>query len=334
MSVIGAVGDWIRRFPRARALAQSERCVTIRIDAPNRSVHGPLFVAGRERLATVTGVRFLGHDRLLATHLVGKRLYLIRYDLAARTHTVEREVPTTFGGDEVITELVDFDGRELVATTTFAPPAVTLYRLEGTQLTHFRDLPIADSDADGCHGVKFVPGRDVVCVTCTNKGRQIYFLSTTTGEILYKFGDGVWRPKDVSFVDDRRMVVISSSGNPGPRASREYRSKISLVAFDLERRRHVYLAEMQLGRCHVDSCVHQDGRIYVSSADQRGDCVRVCRVSADAIVLDGRLSSGYQFPHGVDVLPGASLLAVTNYGTSDIVITRLKPHPAPRRPET
>jgi hypothetical protein len=321
MNVVAAVGDWIRRFPRVGALP--ERCLTIRIDAPNRSVHGPLFVAGRKRLATVTAVRFLSHERLLATHLVGKRLYLIRYDLAARTHTVECEVPTTFGGDEVVTELVDFDGRELVATSSFSPPSVTLYRLEGTRLTHFRDLPIPDPDADGCHGVKFVPGRDVVCATCTNKERQIYFLSTTTGEILYQFGDGAWRPKDVSFVDDGRMVVISSSGNPGLRASREYRSKISLLAFDLQRRRHTYLAEVQLDRSHVDSCVHQDGRVYFSSTDRRGDCVRVGRVGPDRIVVDTRLSNGYSFPHGVDVLPGAKLLAVTNYGTSDIVITRL-----------
>ena len=65
--------------------------------------------------------------------------------------------------------------------------------------------------------------------------------------------------------------------------------------------------------------MYADGLLYFT--DGVADCVRVCRVAGDVISLEPSLP-GYDFPHGIDVLPSAGLMAVTNYGTSDVVITR------------
>jgi hypothetical protein len=51
--------------------------------------------------------------------------------------------------------------------------------------------------------------------------------------------------------------------------------------------------------------------------------LRACRVAGDEITFDHFLTGGFSLPHGVSVLPEEGLIAVTNYGTSDIVLSRL-----------
>jgi hypothetical protein len=293
--------------------------LTIPIAAPNRSGDPEYFVAKRKRLATVTSVRFLDDHHLIAAHLVGQRLFLVWFDFDTRCYAIEDELETTFEGKPTITDLLDIDGRGRIATSNLHAFAVSLYQIRDGRMAHERDLPIRDGQEGNCHGIQFVPPGDVVCATCTTNGRYIYFLSPETGETLYRFNDDDWMAKDVVFIDSKRMIVISSDGGPTRARRSKYQSKASLIEIDIAARRHETISELTMPSCHVDGCVYADGLLYFT--DGIRDVVRVCRMTGDVLSLEGSLP-GYNFPHGIDVLPSAGLMAVTNYGSSDIVITR------------
>ena len=190
--------------------------MVIQLEDINPSGVPEYFIGDRKRLAAATSVKLLDAARLLVGNLVGQRLYLVRYDLAAGTHQILTSVGTQFGGQPVITDLVDFDGREAVVTSNCESASVSLYRLAGDELSHVKDLPIPHPQAGFCHGVKFLPPGDVVCATCTTPFPQVFFLCTKTGALLHHFGDGGWRPKDVCFVGSDRMLVLYSFGHPTP----------------------------------------------------------------------------------------------------------------------
>jgi hypothetical protein len=328
-TVGGRVADGLRSVRRRLAGGFSMRpqaragigvpSMAIPLVAPNRSGDPEYFVAKRKRLATATSVRFLDDHHLVASHLVGQRLFLVSFDFDAGSCTIEDEIPTTFQGRPAITDLLDVDGSGGIAASNLHERAVSLYRIRDGKLVHERDLPIRDGSEGSCHGVRFMPPGDVICATCITNGRFVYFLSASTGEILYRFNDGEWVPKDVCFIDRERLLVISCSGGPRRSSGSRYESKAALIRLDLAGQRHERVSELVLPSCHVDGCAYADGVLYFTDAVR--DCIRVCRVTGDALSLEESLP-GYSFPHGIDVLPSAGLMAVTNYGSSDIVITR------------
>lgn len=282
----------------------------------NNSPFGEASVGSRSRLACCTGVQFLDNDRIAVTNLVGKRIYLVRFDLDAGTHEIEFTGPTRFGGEDVTTDLLDFDGRDGLVTSNCDAASVSLYRFAGDRIDHVEDLPIVDDQAGFCHGVKFVPDGDLVCATCTKDHRNIYFLSRGTGEVVYRFDEAGWIPKDICFVGDGRMVVVYCDAANGGEL---YRSKASLIAYDVEAGRHEVLADELLEDCHVDCCATYDGAVFLTNQHQ--DTVQVCELEDDALALVAEIG-GYDLPHGVDVHRGSNLLAVTNYGSNSVTLNR------------
>jgi hypothetical protein len=294
--------------------------LTISFEVTNRTGHSMFYVGDRKRLAGVTGVTFIDRHRLVINSLVGKRLYLVSVDWEAGSHQIVADFPT-----RVATDLVDFDGNDLVVTSNCDDRSVSLYRLSRDGFSHVRDVPIRDAGAGFCHGARFVPGGPgggALCATCITEARRIYFLEPTSGEVLYAFSlRDSWRPKDVCFLDATRLIVVSTGGEMTHDPGAPYMSKASLVTFDLSGRRHEILNEVVFAG-HVDSCVQQGGTLFVN--DQMHDRVLLFRLEGDALRLDGE-RSGYSFPHGLDVLPveGGRLLAVANYGTNAVYVERI-----------
>jgi hypothetical protein len=289
-------------------------------DIDNRR-SGWLFVGSRPRVSSATGVTLIDSERLIACSLRGQRMYLIRYDLARNAHAVASCVATTYQGRDVSTDLVDFNGEDLLVTSNCEHNSMSLYRLLGNQLYHVQDLPIPDSGADFCHGARFVPGApDIVCATCIRGAKQVYFMSTRSTEIIYQFGHDQWRPHDVCFLDERRMVVIYQKGKPTRKATTLHEAKVTLVRFDLSKKVHDVLGEAFFRETHMDCCRAHAGRLYINN--QMQDTVVVCRVVGDQISVEREIP-GYSFPHGLDVLPSRNLLAVTNYGDNTITLTPL-----------
>jgi hypothetical protein len=86
------------------------------------------------------------------------------------------------------------------------------------------------------------------------------------------------------------------------------------------------ISEVVTADSHVDACCHADGRVFVNN--QMRDGLLVYRLQNNRLEFD-REHFGYDFPHGVDALPSANLLAVTNYGSNTICLGPLPPSEPP-----
>ncbi len=292
--------------------------IVIALSMENRTQHGAHFVGTRPRFAGATSVKFVDRHRLLYASLLGRRLYLARFDWPSRSHEVVAIVD-----EKLSTDLIDFDGRDRIATSNCEDPSVSLYRLVGDEIVHARDVPIRDPGAGYCHGAGFVPGRpDLLCATCNTGECRVYFLSAETGEVVYAF-QREWKPKDVGFIDASRVVVLYVEGDVTRRPSDPYRSKVALLHVDVDRRQHRVLSEVVV-EGHLDNFAHCAGRLYVS--DQAHDLIVQFHIDGDELILDREIP-GYDMPHGVDALAidEGTLLAVTNYGSNTVDVRLMEP---------
>jgi hypothetical protein len=301
----------------------------IKLEDINPGNRGVLFIGGRGRVASATGVRLLDSERLVVCSLAGQRLYLMRYDVARGAHQIIDSIPTTYQGEAVCSDLIDYDGSGLLVVSNCKHNSATLYRIENDQLGYVKDIPIRDGSSAFCHGARFVPeAPGIVCLTCVRGDRNVYFISTSTAEIVYQFGHEQWRPHDVSFLDARRMVVVYERGKPTKRSSERYGAKAVLISFDLVNRVHELHGEIEFPEAHMDCCQVCGDRLYITN--QMRDTVVVCRLAGDRIAFEREIP-GFSFPHGLDLLPASDLLAVTNYGNNTVMLTELRT-PASRPP--
>jgi hypothetical protein len=292
----------------------------IKLEDINNSGSKELFIGPRKRLATCTSVKLLSHRRLVACSLVGQRMYLIRFDLDSGHYGIESCIPTRFDGKDVCTDLLDFDGKDRFVTSNCREGSVTVYRLTDSGLKHEKDITIPAGRSTFCHGARFVPpDGSMICATTTDEAPFAYFISVVTGEVAYKLGEGEWRVKDVCFLGDGGMIALYAEGTPRTHAATGYNSKLSLIAIDLDAKRHEILDEQMLAG-HTDCCHYLRGKVYISNASN--DSVTVFRVEDDRMVYD-REVEGFDFPHGLDVLPDPDLLAVTNYASNTIALRPL-----------
>jgi len=187
-------------------------------------------------------------------------------------------------------------------------------------LEHDKDIKIPVERSAFYHGARFVPpDGSVICATTTDKTPCAYFISTETGEIVYKLSDGELKVKDVCFFGDGRMIALYAKAAPKRNAGTGYNSRLSLIAIDLDAKRHEVLHEQVLAG-HTDCCHYLRGSVYVSNPSK--DSVMVFRVADDRLVYDREIE-GFNFPHGLDVLPDPDLLAVTNYASNTIALRSL-----------
>ena len=258
----------------------------IKLEDINNCGATELFVGPRRRLATCTSVKLLSHQRLVACHLVGQRMYLIRFDLGSGGHEIECCIPTRCDGKDVSTDLLDFDGKDRFVTSNCGDGSVTVYRLIDGRLEHDKDIKIPVERSAFCHGARFVrPDGAMICATTTDKTPCAYFISTATGEIVYKLIDGEWKVKDVCFFGDGRMIALYAKSAPKKNAGTGYSSKLSLIAIDLDARRHEVLDEQTIAG-HTDCCQYMRGQVYVSSPSK--DSVTVYRMNKQPAGLRSR----------------------------------------------
>lgn len=320
-------GEWgfSYRGPRVAAGRPGDTLLTIPLEHINNSGQAEYYCGERKRLATCTSVQFVGPNRLITSHFVGQRMYLIRFDLRLGTHEVECCIPTHFAGRPTCTDLLDFDGESLIASSNGDDPTVSLYRLREKQIEHERDVPLLDDEANFMHGVKFVPGhRDLLCAISPKSGAYVYFVAHRTGEVVFKFRDDGWIPKDAAFVNARTMIIAKTAVGGlrkhacAPHAS--FASKLSLVQFDVARKTQRILHEAHIPDCHIEACVFRKGQVVCSN--QLRDSVSAFTVKGDRLQFEWT-RNGYSFPHGVDIHPTLRVLAVSNYGTNNIIITQM-----------
>lgn len=273
------------------------------------------YVGGRARYATASSVRFLDAHTLVCCSLLGRVIYLIRFDLdGARYEVLDRQT-TLYAGRSTETDLCDVDGRGYVVTSNCESSSLSLYRRVGDEIQYVRDLPTGLL-GNFCHGVRFW-APDVVVTTTLREPRGAHFFDLASmRSLLYVATDRL--PKDVCILSGDRAVLITTDGSPElARVEEQRRSEIVVVRVDLTERRHVVIGRQLCDAGQLDSIVAYADRLYV--VDSHGG--RVLVVDASTLQQVDQVE-GLDVPHGIDVNYG--MMAITCYGTNSIQVRSLR----------
>ncbi len=305
---LGGRADQARRARRARARRRPDGPFCV--DLPDLTGRGlrPVFLERQSRYATATSVKLLDPETLVCASFLEKRLYLVRFDAGLRTHRILDEIPTTWRGLAVETDLADADptGRDIVLSS-FHHGSFTHYRREGDRLVHVRDLDTGL--ATQVHGVRFLD-RHVFAGTLGSEPTGLCFFDLERGEPILRL-DLPLKAQDSAFLSDGELLAMTVHGAPRHAPQSPYASSIFRVRFDLEAGRAEGVESRRWEDSHFDACVIHAGRLHLT--DQRNHCVRILDV--DTLEDVGRIE-GYDFPHGLDI--GFGLLAVSSYGSNAI----------------
>jgi hypothetical protein len=297
-----------RRSHRGRMAGSAPGAFVIPLpDLTGRGLR-PVYLERRSRYATVTSVRLLDPETLVCASFLEKKLYLVRFDVAAGTHRILDAISTTHRGIPVETDLADADpSGEQIALSNFHHGSLGLYRRQGDRLAFVRDLDFGLEAK--VHGVRFASG-DLVAVTVgsTPTGVRFYDLASTRPTIHV---DLPRKTQDLALLSEREMIVLSVHGAPRRRRQTDYGSDVCRVRFDPACGRAEIERLRTFADTHFDACVLHAGRLFLT--DQRNDRVEI--LDPDSLEIVGSVG-GYDFPHGIDVRFG--LLAVSNYGTNAI----------------
>jgi len=303
----------------------SHDVLTIPLKDQNLTKHGEFYIGDRKRLATCTSVKFIGNNRLVAGHMVGRYLSLIKFDIDNQTHEVLDYIETSSAGNLCSTDLLDFDQKDALITSNCESNSASLYEIVGDSIVHRSDL-IIDKDLTGfAHGAAFIPwDESLVCVATTTNQRNVIILDRETHQVRYTINDGDWKPKDVCFPGSNQMIVAYSYFPATPQnrvKGTDLMTKLSWFGFDEGCGSHHVISETYVDNCQADSCVFKNGHLYLPN--QNRDIVHVFKESKNKLRLQYDIL-GFDFPHGIDVHREQNLLAVTNYGSNTISIRNLR----------
>jgi hypothetical protein len=287
--------------------------VRIALESRNQSGHPAYWVDGRQRLATCTSVRVIGEHRLVCASLVGQALYLVEFD-ASHGHRVLDRIDTICGDTAVCTDLLDFDGNDLVATSNCEDSSVSFYRIDGDRLRHLSDLRIDGAHRGFCHGVTFVPGTDLVSVAIQSGAESFQLWSRSSGAHVASVADPGWMPKDSAFVAGNRMLALYSQ-TAKPQSGTVIRcSKLALIEFSADYQTPRKTAEWFPDTGHLDCISQAAGDVFVSDQGRN----QVHRFHFDGELRPIESLDGFNFPHGVHYDAPRGRVAVSNYGSNSV----------------
>ena len=296
----------------------------ITVDAANVTRHGAYFIGARSRLATMTAVDFISKDLLVATHFLGQKMFLIHFDLAANKWEVLQSLDTTANGVPCSTDLLEYDGTDRILTSNLEQRNVTLYRIENRRVYVEETISAKGMNPELVHGVGFIPWDPTLfCMSTTSGDLNNLIVNITTQELVYAWNDGKWVPKDICFAQDHQAIIVSTESYPSRNATdakRLLRSKIQLIRVKPDWTGHKVLSEVSIVNSQLDSCVFNNGRIYVT--DQLRDQILVLRLSNSKLRHNYSIK-GFNFPHGIAVETANYLMAVTNYGDSCVELRNI-----------
>lgn len=287
----------------------------IHIDQANRAGKPTYYVASNVRLATATGVVFVGNDQLVVTHLVGQSMHLLEYNSENYCTSQIAGIDTVFGGQLTITDLIDYDGHEHLLTSNFDDCSGSLYKIINSKLSYIKDLPLPEGSGN-CHGARFYD-KNIACLT-TNSNK-LFFMDIPSSTIIAEF-DMPYHLKDICFFDSNCAVAPFALSSPTPSIASSYASGLLYFSLDLTKLKLELIHKTFLSPCAFDAiCVdRQTGRLYIT--DQHGDRLIIAEVSHGKIQIIGEIT-GFDFPHGIDI--NGRHMAVTNYGDSSVSVVEI-----------
>ena len=289
----------------------------------NRSPYHP-YINNIKRLATTTSVKFINNNQLCTTNLVGMYIRLYQFDYNMKTYNLLDHINTTYDGKLCVTDLIDYDGRDLIVTSNFDCGTQTLYKLVNNKLFMHKDMHNFSKIPQFCHGVKFYPYKEnIICFTFNrNMIYSIVFVDYVANIILYQFEYlSGYNPKDIAFINANQMIIGYSTSNVTPIITKHnYKSRIAYVQFDLINKSHNVIDHIDINDSHTDCVLYRNNVVFMN--DQISDAIVTHHIKNNKLQFIESINL-FDKPHGLDISQDNKLLAIANYGDNTVKIIEI-----------
>jgi DNA-binding beta-propeller fold protein YncE len=307
----------------------------------------PFTVAGRNRLATCSGVAWFRGHHLAVVNLYGGHLRVYSFhpgrDGSATRPRLELLHEMTEGLSYPEDVAVSPDGNLLAVTHSMSDDlGVSLHPIDAVSLAPRQagETLRRGSRGSAFHGVSFSSDSRHLAFTEIGAPGYVEVVSVATPRrertCLLENRRAPMKPKSVAFSRDGRFVVIAMAPNaarvPGGAASD---GSLSVHSFDAASGvigaalAETHGADIVLGNMEICTFLPTvSGSPYrILVANQGADMVTAFTFDPGGrtLAFTGIFAAGLPFPHGVDACADGRFVAVTTYGDDSVHIARVTP---------
>jgi hypothetical protein len=258
----------------------------------------------------MTSVCYAKEEHLITAHYSGAKMLNVEYNFPLEAHEIKSEVDTTFDSKLTVTDLIDFDGNNLLLTSNFDARSGSLYGLKGTELYHIKDYPLPQ-DGGNCHGARFYDDK-TICLT-TN-AHFLFFIDIESSLIIAKIPTPYFM-KDICFIDSNKILAPFAVRSPSKNQQPTYSSGLLYASIDLTNCSCQIIHKLFFMPAAFDAICYERNKGVFYITDQGGDRIIVANIHNKKIQIAGEYK-GFDFPHGIDVKD--NMIVYTNYGNSMI----------------
>jgi hypothetical protein len=279
----------------------------LKIEMPRKelTIAPKVFAGSRERYSCATAVAFINENLLVSAAFNSRKLYLI--ELTENGHNILQEVKTKHSPD-----LMKYkDGMILTSDYPYMEPNGhgSIYDFVDGKIVFRKEIPIINTKIHGC-GI--IDHSTIILTNQNVDNKDCLFIDVPTGNIIKRFKDFDYYPKDTFVFGDRILIICAGSiPDIGKKVVTE-ESVLYLFDKDLNK-----LDEMRFfGQTDSLTLIGEDGFVTIQSHDE----VLHFNLINDKLSIVKRIK-GFDFPHGIDSFEDK--VAITNYGDNTIRIFNL-----------
>lgn len=273
----------------------------------------PLFIGGKTRLSCATSVSILDDNHLACAHFAGQKIYIYKFDINSGQYEMTGCADTTYNGKLCKTDLMTSNGDGKIAVSNFLEKSCTLYKYTNQSINFSHYIPHICGDF--VHGVKFY-NDNIIAMTSRRAYSGVYFVNISDGSTIFTINTNRNSVQDVCFINDSKLVLISTSNTPKMRQHDMWSSFVDIYDYSVEGAKAILTGSIEFPNSQLDNLVLYNSNIYITNQYQNLVLV-MCPISGKIV----NKYAGFEFPHGIDVSNG--LMAVSNYGTNTIEIRKL-----------
>lgn len=320
------------------------------LDQRGRNDLVPFRVGARMRIATCSGVSWIGNDHLAVVNLYGGHLRIYRFH--SREHASKAALELLHEMSDGVSFPEDVaaspDGRLLAITHSMNDgTGVSLHRLELPCLAPGPAEPIRSTRPDTAfHGIAFSADSRFLAFTEIGKPGHVEVVRTSDASgastCRLESPSPLHKPKSIAFTSDGRFAVVAFGPNaafvPNIEESKGQLNPIGrLAVYEFDDKRGEIdskpVATFDAGGTTlgaVEICTvlpSESGRFHrILIANQSADVAPLFVFDAKRRTLAhlGIFATGLCFPHGIDASPDGRHVAITNYGNDSLLVARVR----------
>lgn len=283
------------------------------IDEPFNKFANKLYQGQRWRYPSMTDVKFINDEYIVAAHRFGCKVYVIRLHNGA--FTIVDTLTMTYKGKPYQTESFVIVGNQIYMIS-FSNVMTVIEILPNYTLQQKRSV-ILDKSSVPFHGISRRGNALYITPSRKTIGTE-YILSynISNGEIrkTTTLGDDI-RVKHLTFLDNDLIVVVANYKTDTCMAEQGHTFNGSIRLYTLE---YELLDNIEIPFTHFDGVACSGGNVfYATGADLIGGYIYKGVVEGRAIKSICKYQV-HDFPHGIDIRN--NLIAYTSYSTSGIHI--------------